>query len=175
MDSGHRAEFESGAVRDAREGKGRCDLLPLPQIAELFHDDRFLMMIDAFEQYKDAELLKWAVVELVDMHYDGNMCTAILDLSVHFENGAKKYAPSNWAKGIPLRCYIDSCIRHYIKFLRGDVDENHLMAALWNVVCGWWTAVNIPNDGSMETIYDVASKRKAPHIRFSDLDRDRSF
>lgn len=28
-DSGSRREFESGAVRDICEGKGRCDLLPL--------------------------------------------------------------------------------------------------------------------------------------------------
>ena len=27
-DSGHRRTFESGAVRDMAEGKGRCDLLP---------------------------------------------------------------------------------------------------------------------------------------------------
>ena len=28
-DSGDRTEFESGAVRDMHEGKGRCDLLPM--------------------------------------------------------------------------------------------------------------------------------------------------
>jgi hypothetical protein len=27
-DSGHRREFDTGAVRDMAEGKGRCDLLP---------------------------------------------------------------------------------------------------------------------------------------------------
>lgn len=31
-DSGARREFESGAVRDIQEGKGRCDLLPLTQL-----------------------------------------------------------------------------------------------------------------------------------------------
>ena len=29
LDSGDRTQFESGAVRDMREGKGRCDLMPL--------------------------------------------------------------------------------------------------------------------------------------------------
>ena len=33
-DSGHRKEFESGAVRDCADGRGRCDLLPLDIIAE---------------------------------------------------------------------------------------------------------------------------------------------
>ena len=34
-DSGERREFESGAVRDIVEGKGRCDLVPLSSAAIL--------------------------------------------------------------------------------------------------------------------------------------------
>ena len=30
-DSGERRQFESGAVRDVAEGKGRCDLLPFKE------------------------------------------------------------------------------------------------------------------------------------------------
>jgi hypothetical protein len=37
-DSGDRREFESGAVRDMQEGKGRCDLLPLDVVAEFLSD-----------------------------------------------------------------------------------------------------------------------------------------
>lgn len=33
-DSGERREFETGAVRDIAEGKGRCDLMPLDIVAE---------------------------------------------------------------------------------------------------------------------------------------------
>ena len=29
LDSGNRRTFQTGAVRDIQEGKGRCDLLPL--------------------------------------------------------------------------------------------------------------------------------------------------
>jgi hypothetical protein len=36
LDSGHRREFESGAVRDIQEGKGRCDLLPLDVVSEMY-------------------------------------------------------------------------------------------------------------------------------------------
>ena len=32
-DSGNRREYESGAVRDIQEGKGRCDLMPLDVVA----------------------------------------------------------------------------------------------------------------------------------------------
>ena len=35
-DSGNRREFSTGAVRDMAEGKGRCDLLPLDVISDLF-------------------------------------------------------------------------------------------------------------------------------------------
>lgn len=35
-DSGNRREFSSGAVRDSNEGKGRCDLLPLDVLGELY-------------------------------------------------------------------------------------------------------------------------------------------
>ena len=36
LDSGNRRAFESGAVRDIQEGKGRCDLLPLLQVSDFF-------------------------------------------------------------------------------------------------------------------------------------------
>ena len=35
VDSGARRQFESGAVRDIQEGKGRCDLLPLVEVSTL--------------------------------------------------------------------------------------------------------------------------------------------
>ena len=34
-DSGDRTEFATGAVRDMREDKGRCDLMPLEVVAEI--------------------------------------------------------------------------------------------------------------------------------------------
>ena len=37
LDTGHRKEFESGAVRDCAEGRGRCDLLPLDVLAMCFN------------------------------------------------------------------------------------------------------------------------------------------
>lgn len=36
LDSGSRRQFDSGAVRDIAEGKGRCDLLPLDIIGDYF-------------------------------------------------------------------------------------------------------------------------------------------
>ena len=99
QDSGDRREFDSGAVRDMAEGKGRCDLLP---------------------------------------------ACAVLRLARHFENGAKKYTDRNWEKGIPIHSFIDSAIRHLMKYLDGQDDEDHLCAAAWNCMCAMWTEEKKP-------------------------------
>lgn len=39
LDSGNRRTFQTGAVRDIQEGKGRCDLLPLLPIYNMLRDD----------------------------------------------------------------------------------------------------------------------------------------
>lgn len=89
LDSGDRTEFESGAVRDMREGKG--DMASIP----------------------------WE---------------AILRLSIHYENGAKKYDRWNFRKGIPVSSFIDSACRHLAKYQCGCDDEDHLAAAAFNVL-----------------------------------------
>lgn len=60
-------------------------------------------------------------------------CSAILELAKHSENGARKYGERNVDKGINQSSFIDSGLRHIFKYLRGDKDENHLVAALWNI------------------------------------------
>lgn len=60
--------------------------------------------------------------------------TAIIELSKHCEAGAMKYGERNVDKGIPQHSLIDSGLRHLVKYLRGDTDENHLVAAAWNIM-----------------------------------------
>lgn len=88
-DSGERMRFNTGAVRDMHEGKGRMDLLPL---------------------------------------------SAIIELSIHCEEGSKKYGEHNVDKGIPQQSLCDSAMRRLVKYMRGDADENHLRAAAWNIM-----------------------------------------
>ena len=88
-DSGNRREFNTGAVRDMAEGKGRMDLLP------------------------------WS---------------AIIEVSKHCENGAKKYGEHNVDKGIPTNSLCDSDCRHLAKYLDGQTDEDHLLASAWNLL-----------------------------------------
>lgn len=139
-DSGYRREFSTGAVRDMREGKGRCDLMPLGVIGE-WMDNWTLKHINDFIETGDNEHLFTA------LQYEiapAELPKYVLELSKHFEAGAIKYGERNWEKGIPLSSYIDSAVRHYLKYLDGQEDENHFIAFVWNIVCCIWTNKHLP-------------------------------
>lgn len=67
--------------------------------------------------------------------YDLLPTMAIARLARHFENGAVKYGDNNWRLGQPLSRYMDSALRHSFKFLEGHRDEDHAIAAAWNLLC----------------------------------------
>lgn len=142
-DSGARREFESGAVRDIQEGKGRCDLLPLDVVARL-SGDKVLSIIDTFKSDGDYQHLLYLLDEAQYVLIYHNVWDMLLEVSIHFEDGAKKYGEYNWQKGIPVHCYIDSAVRHYLKYLRGDDDEYHDRAFVWNILCCIWTCIHKP-------------------------------
>ena len=58
----------------------------------------------------------------------------IIELSKHCENGAIKYGENNIDRGIPFSSLLDSGARHLAKFIAGEEDENHLVAACWNLM-----------------------------------------
>jgi hypothetical protein len=60
---------------------------------------------------------------------------ALIEVSKIMETGARKYAARNWEQGIPLSRFMDSGLRHALKWLRGDRDEPHLAMACWNFLC----------------------------------------
>lgn len=59
---------------------------------------------------------------------------AIIRLSKHYEQGAKKYTRLNYQKGIPISAFMDSALRHIFKYLDGWQDEDHLSAAAFNIL-----------------------------------------
>lgn len=156
LDSGERRQFETGAVRDIQEGKGRCDLLPLDVIADFMLDGSsadILSNIAAFQRSGHLEHLRHAIrtfatnrMPVAPGENAANACLSNLFLEVakHFEEGCKKYGDNNWQKGIPTHCYIDSAVRHYLKFIRGDKDEPHDRAFCWNILCCMWTCIHKP-------------------------------
>ena len=150
LDSGNRRQFESGAVRDIQEGKGRCDLMALDVVCQYYYDiglDIAFSIFELFEHFKTSgnpvhllEILKY----FCEDRWNKDCNTMFLEVSKHFEEGAKKYGENNWQKGIPVHCYIDSAVRHYLKFLRGDQDEPHDRAFAWNIMCAIWTCEHKP-------------------------------
>ena len=153
-DSGNRTEFATGAVRDIQQGKGRFDLMPLDIMSKVFAVE----FADDFEEGSIADVLK----SIADFKRTGNkrwLCIAIahysqavhvdlpklmLDVAKHFENGALKYGERNWQKGIPVSRYIDSALRHLMKDLAGETDEDHAAAFVWNLMCCAWTIGHKP-------------------------------
>lgn len=141
-DSGSRREFTTGAVRDIQTGKGRCDLMPVQVVANLLDNltggDYILREIASFAEYRLTLHLYRVLSAFAVLAYDSSVETMILETSKHFEEGAKKYGENNWQKGLPANCYIDSAIRHYLKYRRGDNDEPHDRAFVWNIMCCVW-------------------------------------
>lgn len=143
-DSGERTEFESGAVRDYKSGVGRCDLLPLDIIPLIYHDTHGLFCaLAALREENDDGALLDTIISFSRAAF-GSTETALMEVSIHFEEGAQKYAERNWEKGIPVHSFVSSGIRHYLKYMRGDDDERHDRAFLWNMMCLLWTLKNHP-------------------------------
>lgn len=151
LDSGERREFPSGAVRDIQKGKGRMDLVPFDVISGYYHN---------YAGDDGHNPQSWVFWHLNHFKKDGQIghlydvlrkCkvfpdfeTMILEVSKHYEAGAEKYGENNWQKGLDVYSYIDSAARHYLKFLRGDKDEPHDRAFVWNILSAIWTCKNKP-------------------------------
>ena len=150
LDSGARREFETGAVRDIQDGKGRTDLLPLDVVGMLLqrsgNDKQCTMLCKINDYVRYGEICGLFDAVLLFAEEQGiDIYTMIIEVSKHFEEGAKKYKARNWEKGINTHCYIDSAVRHLLKFWRGDKDESHSRAFVWGMLCCVWTHFNHEN------------------------------
>nr|DAH34206.1 MAG TPA: hypothetical protein [Caudoviricetes sp.] len=145
-DSGDRREYETGAVRDMAAGKGRCDLLPLDVASMVLEDGKVLWMISEFQRSEAPMFLYKALAVFCESRGWDNP-TMLLEVAKHMEEGAKKYGERNWEKGLPVSCFIDSAVRHYLKWRRGDKDERHDRAFCWNVMCCIWTIMHKSEKG----------------------------
>jgi len=53
-------------------------------------------------------------------------------LAKHLEKGAMKYGDDNWRKGMFVRRYLCSLLRHAFQIADGDETEDHLAAIIFN-------------------------------------------
>ena len=149
VDSGQRVAFGTGAVREAT-GKGRCDLLPwdvVPEWMDTNDAEREFCdhMYFATHHEDTAEHIRDGLTVFTDIAFGIHGTTALLEVSHQFEAGAIKYKDGrNWEAGIPLNCYLSSAGRHFLKYLRGDTDEPHDRAVVWNLLCALWTIKHRP-------------------------------
>lgn len=169
-DSGSMQTWDTGARRDAPKN-GDCSLIPLTYAAMMMNDP-VLANIGKFMEERTVNYLAAALQESVKtvpvFRYDEVLkkmkdkniemsefetddekmqaCYAdmLLEVSELYLAGAKKYGKNNYQLGIPVNRYLDSGVRHYLKTLRGDVDEPHYRGFIWNLLCAMWTAEHLP-------------------------------
>lgn len=148
-DTGNRKAFESGAVRDMGNPseKGSPSLIPLEVLADWLHDSTFYE-ISILKKHLEEGNTAEAIVQIHSIQDSFrkfayiNRTDFVIDLSKHFLEGMKKYSKDNWKLGIPYESYLDSAIRHYIKWMDGLKDESHDRAFLWNLICLDWSIRN---------------------------------
>lgn len=68
----------------------------------------------------------------------------LLRLARLCEKDAEEFDEDNWKQGIPCHSFADSALRHMLQYMDGQTDEDHLIAAIWNL-CGLaWTEEKLP-------------------------------
>lgn len=159
VDSGTRREFDTGAVRDIAEGKGRMDLCPLDLIGKCIGGDaeEILTNLELFKLTGAKEFIEDALNDFIETYFD-DPCTAMLEYSIHTEEGCSKYGDYNWQRGMPWHTFLDSGARHFVKHLRGDDDERHDRAFVWNMMSLLWMIDHKPELNDL------------PIVKWSDAD-----
>ena len=168
-DTGTRTEFDTGAVRDIKQGKGRCDLMPIDVISNVLSErypaaSSVLSMLGEFVDTGDISKLYGCIDTFISDVQGVDVVDSLLDLSHHFEEGAIKYGEHNWEKGIPAHSYVDSAIRHLLKVCRGDTDESHERAFIWNISCLIWTVTHKPELVDLAYIEEAADVSEPPTL-----------
>lgn len=86
LDSGNRRTFQTGAVRDIQEGKGRCDLLPLLPIYNMLRDD----ILFCVNQFEDSPLAGGVHLQLL------KLLLLSVQWPIQFQNGLMSILPRTW-------------------------------------------------------------------------------
>lgn len=154
------------AVRDFGGNKGRFDLVPL-DVMSAFMDDAFIGWMWHFDEYGDITHLYAAMEFFCEIAYEGNKNVMMLEVAKHFAEGAEKYKPNQW-KGLPIWTYVDSCVRHYVKWKDGQKDESHERAVVWNLICCIYTVTHLTGNDPIEEL--TVPAESFDEITLDDID-----
>lgn len=72
----------------------------------------------------DAETVRYDLITPIGLRRLAETCA----------EGARKYGDFNWQKGIPASQMLNHAVRHIYLWLEGDVGEDHLAHAAWNIL-----------------------------------------
>ena len=106
---------------------------------DLFYDE-----MECFVRMGRTSHIISAIQYFVYVAYKNDFNTAYLEVSQHYAQGAKKYEDRNMEKGLPWHSMVDSALRHYTKWRRGDDDEPHDRAVIWNLLTLLYMVYNKP-------------------------------
>lgn len=65
---------------------------------------------------------------------------ALYRVAMHYTTGAAQYGIRNYQKGdgMPYEAFIESAFRHFEAMRRGETDEDHPAALVWNILSYMW-------------------------------------
>lgn len=138
-DNNQRQEFAGGMVREPQDDKMRYDLaLDGPLVWALYRGSRFGGVIKAAQDWYENHGLDEAarVVQELALITDGGLSAVVDRYTVLMMKGAVKYSEHNWLKAegeAELKRFVASFCRHLMKYLRGETDEDHLAAMVFNL------------------------------------------
>jgi hypothetical protein len=69
-----------------------------------------------------------------DVRYDLISPIGLEEVARTCHEGACKYSPMNWERGLDISSLLNHAIRHIYLYLSGDRSESHLGHAAWNVM-----------------------------------------
>lgn len=75
-----------------------------------------------------------AVRDYVAERFDLLPAGALMQVAAAMGEGARKYGPDNYLKGMPSEICLNHAVRHVYLHLAGDVDEEHLSHAAANLL-----------------------------------------
>jgi hypothetical protein len=99
--------------------------------------------INYYIETKDKSFLQVAIIDFCRAE-NMKLIDVILDVSIHYRDGARKYEENNWKNGLPLKSYLASAARHLLRHIAGEKDEAHNRGFVWNMLGALWTIDNMP-------------------------------